>query len=250
MKKKTVIITGGNQGIGLFITRAFQAAHYHVLVGARSEGRLQKDLSETIRYCQADVRDRLAHQKLVETAIAWTGQLNVYVNCAGFSGWKDAAKVDESFWDDMIDTNLAGTFWGCQAAAHGMKKGGAIINISSLAGRRGSAFNAVYCASKFGVQGLTQSLAKELGSRQIRVNAVCPVYVMTEGLKKALEGEASPVKGGSIESYLKTFAKEQSALGRLPTGEEVADTCLFLASEAASGITGQSIHVDCGIFPS
>jgi 3-oxoacyl-[acyl-carrier protein] reductase/meso-butanediol dehydrogenase/(S,S)-butanediol dehydrogenase/diacetyl reductase len=157
--------------------------------------------------------------------------------------------VDETFWETMILTNLKGTFFGCQAAAERLKTGGCIINISSLAGKRGSANNSVYCASKFGVNGVTQALSKELGPKGIRVNAVCPVYVRTEGLLRALEKKEAPPQGGDVESYLRDFAAHNSALGTLPKGEEIAQVCLFLASPAASAITGQCINVDCGVLP-
>jgi 3-oxoacyl-[acyl-carrier protein] reductase/meso-butanediol dehydrogenase/(S,S)-butanediol dehydrogenase/diacetyl reductase len=149
----------------------------------------------------------------------------------------------------MIDTNLKGTFWGCKVASENLSAGGCIINISSLAGKRGSANNSVYCASKFGVNGLTQALAKELGPRGIRVNAVCPVYIQTKGLVEALSDKRSPTQGEDIESYLEKFAAENAALKRLPTGEEVAEMCLFLASDEASATTGQCINVDCGVLP-
>ena len=83
--------------------------------------------------------------------------------------------VTDEFWNKMIDTNLKGAFWGCKIAAANLNAGGTIINVSSLAGKRGSVNNSVYCASKFGMNGLTQALAKELGQKGIRVNAVCPV---------------------------------------------------------------------------
>jgi 3-oxoacyl-[acyl-carrier protein] reductase/meso-butanediol dehydrogenase/(S,S)-butanediol dehydrogenase/diacetyl reductase len=171
------------------------------------------------------------------------------VNNAGYSGWRPLDRIDEDFWDQMIDTNLKGVLFGCQAAAPHLPRGGSIINISSLAGKRGSANNSVYCASKFGVNGVTQALAKELGSRGIRVNAVCPVYVRTEGLLEALGDPVSPAGGADVESYLEDFAAKQSALGRLPRDEEVGSVCVFLASEAASAITGQCINVDCGVLP-
>ena len=137
----------------------------------------------------------------------------------------------------------------CKVAAENLSEGGCIINISSIAGKRGSANNSVYCVSKFGVNGLTQALAKELGPKGIRVNAVCPVYIQTKGLMEALGNKRSPTQGKDIDLYLKIFAAENAALKRLPTGDEVAKMCLFLASDKASAITGQCIHVDCGVLP-
>jgi NAD(P)-dependent dehydrogenase (short-subunit alcohol dehydrogenase family) len=127
--------------------------------------------------------------------------------------------------------------------------GGSIINISSLAGKRGSANNSVYCAAKFGVNGITQSLAKELGPKGIRVNAVCPVYVRTEGLDEALAQPNSPTRGADTTRFLSDFASSQSALGSIPTADQIAATCVFLASSAAGAITGQCLNVDCGVMP-
>ncbi len=123
------------------------------------------------------------------------------------------------------------------------------VNVSSLAGKRGSANNAAYCAAKFGVNGLTQALAKELGAAGIRVNAVCPVYVETDGLAEALAEPNSPAGGGEVDEYLAGFAHDNAALGRLPTAGEVAELCWYLASAPAAAVTGQCINVDCGVLP-
>lgn len=247
--KQTVIVTGATKGIGAAISRKFYEQGAHVLIAARNDNGLAESLGERARFQQVDVRKQSDHQALVQTALKWTGRLDVYINCAGFSEWKPINEVDETFWNEMIDTNLKGTFWGCKAAAEHMGKGGCIINISSLAGKRGSANNSVYCASKFGVNGITQALAKELGTRGIRVNAICPVYVKTEGLFKALADEKSPCCGEEVDSFLREFASKDSALGCIPTPEEIAQVCVFLASPQASAITGQCINVDCGVLP-
>ncbi len=248
-KAKTVIVTGGNRGIGEYITRAFFADGAHVLIGARKDTGLAEKAGARVRFQEADVRKEADHVQLVKTALKWTGRLDVYINCAGFSEWCPAEEVTEEFWNRMIDTNLKGTFWGCKVASLYLANGGCIINISSLAGKRGSANNSVYCASKFGVTGLTQSLAKELGIKGIRVNAVCPVYIQTAGLMEALKGKYSPAGGKDVESYLEKFTVQNASLGRLPLGEEVAKACLFIGSEEASAITGQCINVDCGVMP-
>ncbi len=247
--KRTVVITGGNRGIGGAITQAFWEEGYRVLIGAGTNTKLAGQLGERARFQKMDVRLESNHRTLVEAAIKWTGRLDVFINCAGFSEWRPVHEVDSGFWNKMMDTNLKGTFWGCKVAAESLSKGGCIINISSLAGKRGSSNNSVYCASKFGVNGLTQALAKELGVKGIRVNAVCPVYIQTEGLMEALKDKRSPAQGDDIAIYLGKFAAENAALKRLPTGDEVASTCLFLASQKASAITGQCINVDCGVLP-
>ena len=149
----------------------------------------------------------------------------------------------------MLDTNLKSVLFGCQAAAAHLKSGGVIINMSSMAAKRGTPNNAVYCASKFGVNGITQALAKELGPRGIRVNGVCPVLVSTEGLIEALSAPEAPPGGGNVQEFLDNFTATQTALKRLPSGSEVAQYCLYLCSPGASAITGQSMNVDCGVFP-
>jgi NAD(P)-dependent dehydrogenase (short-subunit alcohol dehydrogenase family) len=245
--KKTVIITGGNKGIGKAIAHAFWKNGYHVLVGARSCMN-RSNFDGKMRFKKLDVRNESEHIAVVKSAMKWTGRLDVFINCAGFSQWKAVKDVNDELWNSMIDTNLKGTFWGCKAAAANLVKGGCIINIASLAGKRGSANNSVYCASKFGVNGLTQALAKELGPRGIRVNAVCPVYVETNGLLEALKDNQSPCGGSDTSLYLESFADNNAALKRLPTAQEIAQTCLFLASPDASAITGQCINVDCGVL--
>jgi 3-oxoacyl-[acyl-carrier protein] reductase/meso-butanediol dehydrogenase/(S,S)-butanediol dehydrogenase/diacetyl reductase len=245
---RTVGITGGNRGIGESITRAFAAAGWRVVLGARTEPSFAD--GREIVFVPTDVRDSAALHALAHAAVELTGHLDAWVNCAGYSAWSPLSDVDDEFWDAMIGTNLKGTFFGCQAAAANFTASDpAIVNISSLAGRRGSANNTVYCASKFGVTAITQSLAKELGPRNIRVNAVCPVYVQTSGLLDALEDPRSPAGGGDVSAYLERFAAEQTALGRLPKGHEVASAVLWLASDAASAVTGQSLNVDCGVMP-
>ena len=244
---KTAIITGGTKGIGLSIVGSFINGGYNVVVGARKDNDLEIKFGSKVKFVPMDVKEEKGHQDLIKTAIEWTGEIDVYINNAGFSEWRPIEKIDESLFEDLIGTNLKGTFWGCKAAVQSFKNKGDIINISSLAGKRGTVNNSLYCASKFGVNVLTQALAKELGSRSIRVNAVCPVLIKTEGLMDALDSPYSPAYKN--DSFFKQFINSQSALGRLPTGSEVGDLCLFLASNASSAITGQCINIDCGVLP-
>lgn len=246
MASRSVVVTGGAKGLGASITRAFLEVGDRVTVVSRSAS--DAELPGGARSVRADVR-RPAEVRAAMDEVAAAGPINVLVNNAGSSGWRSLDRVDEGFWDEMIETNLKSVLFAVQAAAQHMRDGASVVNVASLAGRRGSANNAVYCAAKFGVIGVTQALAKELGPRGIRVNAVCPVYVRTPGLHEALRDPAAPPRGGDIEGYLAEFARTQSALGRLPTGAEVARTCVFLSSDAASAITGQSVNVDCGVLP-
>jgi 3-oxoacyl-[acyl-carrier protein] reductase/meso-butanediol dehydrogenase/(S,S)-butanediol dehydrogenase/diacetyl reductase len=191
----------------------------------------------------------LSHEIIVKIAMESTGRLDLYVNNAGFSEWRALERIDEPFLQNIFATNTFGYFYGCKAAAASMTSGACIINVSSIAGKRGSANNSAYSASKFAITGLTQSLAKELGSRGIRVNAICPVLISTPGLMEALENSDSPA-GSNPHAFFETFIQSQSALQSLPDADDVANLCLFLASEQAKAITGQSFNVDCGVLPS
>ncbi len=245
---KTALVTGGAKGLGKIISKIFHENGYNVMVASREKHNMNFD-GEGLRFIKTDVRDPYQLKKAVEETIRWKGSIDVLINNAGFSGWRPLMEIKETFWTEMIDTNLKSVLFASQAAVEKMVSGSAIINISSLAGKRGSANNSVYCASKFGVNGITQALAKELGIKGIRVNAVCPVYLRTEGLENALKESQSPTKGDNLDNFLNDFAKNQTALGILPTEEQVANTCLFLASESAAAITGQCINVDCGVMP-
>jgi NAD(P)-dependent dehydrogenase (short-subunit alcohol dehydrogenase family) len=244
------LVTGGSSGIGGAITRLFHSAGYRVTVLSREDSGLVAQLGERAAHVSCDVRQPADIRKAVKRAVELQATPGVLVNNAGYSAWRPLAAIDEPFWEDMLATNLKAVLFAIQAVVPFMPPGSCVINISSLAGKRGSTNNSVYCASKFGVNGLTQSLAKELGPQGIRVNAVCPVYVSTPGLEKALDEDWSPRGTQSTAAYLAEFAGTQAALGRLPTAEEVAAACLFLASPAASAITGQCLNVDCGVLPS
>jgi len=246
---RTVVITGGSKGIGWEIARTFALNGYKVISGSRTvRENLPSEVSSNIKQLKINVKNREDHFKLIEAAIEWGGNLDCYINNAGFSEWRSIDAIDNNFLINIFETNLFGYFWGSQAATTALREGGSILNISSLAAKRGTLNNSAYSASKFGVTGLTQSLSKELGPKGIRVNAVCPVLIETPGLITALDAEYSPAdKSKSI--FLENFARTQTALGRLPTASEVAQLCLFLSSENASGITGQSINVDCGVLP-
>ena len=245
---KSIVITGGNRGIGRAISAEFVNSGYHVIVGARKSENVENINPDRISFFAMDVRDEDAHIALAEKAISMTGNLNVWVNNAGISSWRPISAIDEGFFDELMNINLKGSFWGCKAAAKYMPNGGSIINISSIAGKRGSANNAMYCATKFGMNGLTQSLAKELGPQGIRVNAICPVLIKTDGLMDALTTEFSPANGDP-EEFIETFRKANAATGHLPTAEDIGSMAVYLASSAAKSVTGQCINVDAGVYP-
>jgi NAD(P)-dependent dehydrogenase (short-subunit alcohol dehydrogenase family) len=249
MKQNLLLIHGGTKGIGLAIVKKFLKNNYIVISTGRSKIPLKRN---KLFFFKMDIKKESHHKKLKKYLINKNfNNIDCIINCAGYSKWSPIEKVTIPFWNDMIDTNLKGTFLACKFGIKLLNKGGAsIINISSLAGKRGSKNNSVYCASKFAVNGLTQALSKELGKVNIRVNAVCPVYVDTPLLSKALNSVNSPSKGKNKNKYLKKFTSDNSAMLRLPLANEVADTCLYLSSNKSSAITGQCINVDCGVLPS
>lgn len=241
------VVTGGNKGIGLAITKELIKNKYKVIVGARSSYDDQDTIND-IDFVKCDLTKYSGHSELIDNAINKYGKLDTYVNNVGISEWKPINQVDENFLGKLIETNIYSAFWGCKAAETVLKGNGSIINISSIAGKRGSKNNSVYVATKFAMNGLTQSLAKELGHKNIRVNAICPVLIKTQGLLKALQDEYSPANN-NVNKFFDDFQNSQTALNRLPESNEVAEMVVFLASKKASAITGQCINVDCGVFP-
>ena len=247
--KRTVVITGGNRGIGKSIAECFLDEGYEVIIAARTSINGEEVTLKKATFFKMDVRDEKSHELLAKKAISITGRLDVWINNAGISSWRPVKNVTENFFNNLVDVNLKGALWGCKVASKYMSKtGGAIINISSIAGKRGSSNNSIYCATKFGLNGLTQALAKELGSDGITVNAICPVLVKTEGLMRALSQKYSPADGDP-ELFLAKFANVNSATGHLPKGIDVGKLAVYLASPHNSSVTGQCINVDCGVFP-
>ena len=251
MKNKTVIITGGNKGIGLAITKKFLNEKYNVIVGARTASALKKKIINKHLVCvNIDARFENSHTDLIDISIQKFGGFDAYINNVGFSEWRNIKSIDSKFLINIFEANVFSVFWGCKNASKYINKNGSIINVSSIAGKRGSLNNSAYSSTKFAVNGITQSLAKELGPKGIRVNAVCPVLIPTSGLKKALLSSDSPVKKShTIKKFLNDFKVSQTALKRLPNAKEIADTCFYLSSSQSSAITGQCINVDCGVFP-
>ena len=234
LEGKTALVTGASKGIGKAIATELAAAGATVVVGYRSG----KDEAEALASelggaaIQADVSSAEEAKRLVEEA----GDLDILVNNAGLTRDGLLARMSDDDWQTVIDTNLASVFYTCRAVTRPMmkKRAGAIVNISSIVGVHGNWGQTNYAASKAGIIGFTKSLARELGSRNIRANVVAPGYVKTQLTDVLPEGAT-----GSM--------LENTPLGRLGDPEDVAGAVRFLCSDAASFITGEVLLVDGGL---
>ena len=234
LEGKTALVTGASKGIGKAIATELAAAGASVVLGYRSG----KDEAEALASelggtaIQADVSSAEEAKRLVEEA----GDLDILVNNAGLTRDGLLARMSDDDWQTVIDTNLASVFYTCLAVTRPMmkKRGGAIVNISSIVGVHGNWGQTNYAASKAGIIGFTKSLARELGSRNIRANVVAPGYVKTQ-LTDVLPEEAT---GAMLQN---------TPLGRLGDPEDVAGAVRFLCSDEASFITGEVLLVDGGL---
>ena len=235
---KTAVITGASRGIGRTIAEKLHQAGAKVILIARNEEKL-KEISETLRNClyfPLDITDR---QKVTETfkEIQKENQIDILVNNAGITKDNILMMMKEEEIDEVIDTNLKSVFFITKQVVRKMLKqrSGRIINITSIIGLMGNPGQSNYAASKAGIIGFTKSLAKEIGSRNITVNAIAPGFIETDMTKDLPEEN----KKAMLESI---------PLKRTGTREDVANAVLFLASDLASYITGTVINVSGGMY--
>ncbi len=240
---KTVLVTGAGRGIGRHIALLSAKAGADVAITyASSSGpadevvKLIQGLGRKAVAYQADASDSIRSVEVIEDIVNQWGKLDVLVNNAGITKDTLLMRMSESQWDDVIRTNLTSVFNYCKAASKPMMKQreGSIINISSVVGITGNAGQSNYAASKAGMIGFSKSLAKELASRNIRVNVVAPGYILTD------------MTGGLPEAVIEKINAE-TPMGRSGQAEEVASAVVFLASNASSFITGEVLKVDGGM---
>ncbi|MFE3022047.1 glucose 1-dehydrogenase [Streptomyces sp. NPDC059256] len=229
------LVTGGARGIGAAAVRALHEAGARVVVAdvADKQGlELAAALGEGALFVHLDVTDEKGWADTLRQTVEAFGALDVLVNNAGIANAAPIEKFTTARWNAVIAVNLTGVFFGCRAVVPQMKAqgGGSIINISSVDGLRGSPALHAYTAAKFGVRGLSQSLAVELGSSGIRVNSVHPGYVRTR-MTARIDPDSLDIP-----------------LGRAGKASEIADTIVFLASDASSFTTGAEFVVDGGMI--
>jgi sorbitol-6-phosphate 2-dehydrogenase len=194
-----------------------------------------------------DVADRATVEAAADEIASRWGPADIWVNNAGISRIIPFLECSDELWDLTLRVNLTGTFIGCQVALRQMlpRRRGVILNMSSQSGKAGNSHYAAYCASKFGIIGLTQSLALEFAADGIRVNALCPGVVFTSLWDEQHVGAYGRKRGLQAEE-VRPYLESKIPLGRLCTPEDVAQTAVFLASDAAAYITGQAINVSGG----
>ncbi len=233
---KTVVITGGSRGIGKAIAEEFAKSGAQVVITYKNAVDAAYFDSLGIRHHQCDVSVQSSVQAFVDAVIADHGKIDVLVNNAGITKDGLLMRMSEDDWDAVIDTNLKGVFNMTKAVTRHMmgKRYGKIVNITSVVGITGNPGQANYVASKSGVIGFTKSVAKELASRNININAVAPGFIETE-------------MTGKLSDEIKAKYLESIPLKRLGNGKDVADLAMFLSSYHSSYITGQVICVDGGL---
>lgn len=251
--EKTVAVTGAASGIGAAIANAFAREGARVAyldLNLAAAERLAKEAEEKYSSKCIAAEVDVANKESVERAFgkieSELGGLDVFVSCAGISVIVPMLECTEEIWDKTIDVNLKGTFLTMQSAIRIMEKqkSGSIICMSSQSGRVGGGQYQAYCASKFGVIGIVQSAAVEFAKSGIRVNAVCPGVVQTPMWDKQTESYAK--KRGIAADEVMPYFESKIPMGRIGTSEEVAAVTMFLASEDAAYLTGQSINVSGG----
>ena len=239
---KVAIVTGASRGIGEAIAKQISSCGAKIILIARNSDQLVA-VKETIisnggiaESIAGDVSNLNSISEIVTNTIDKWGRIDILVNNAGIARDNIIMRMKEDDWDSVMNINLKGCFNGIKSVARPMikNKAGRIINITSVIGQIGNAGQSNYAASKAGIMGLTKSMAKELGSRNITVNAVAPGYITTDMTNE-------------LNDEVKEQLKSSIPLGRLGTPDDVANLVCFLASDEAGYITGQTFNVDGGM---
>lgn len=240
---KTCIVTGGSRGIGFAIVELFARQGGRVYYLSRSEapdpGLLSAAAAEgagSVRWLACDLTDEAAIQSAIDAVAAEAGAIDALVNNAGIARDGLALRMSLGDWDAVLKTNLTSAFLASRAAARHMikRRSGSIVSMSSVVGLRGNGGQVNYAASKAGLVGFTKSLARELSSRNVRVNAIAPGFIDTAMTEK-------------IPAAAREALKTSIPLGRSGRPEEIASAALFLCSDLSSYVTGEILKVDGGM---
>ncbi|WP_197490738.1 3-oxoacyl-[acyl-carrier-protein] reductase [Brevibacillus sp. SKDU10] len=244
LEGKVALITGASRGIGRAIALKYAEAGANIIVNySGNEAKAQETVTEIEKLgreaimIRANVGNTEEAENMVKEALERFGKIDILVNNAGITRDNLLMRMKESEWDEVINVNLKGVFNMTKALTRPMMKqrSGSIINITSVVGVLGNAGQANYVAAKAGVIGLTKTTARELASRNIKVNAIAPGFVDTDMTDVLPED----VKSGILA---------QIPFNRLGSADEISSVALFLASDASSYMTGQTLHVDGGMY--
>lgn len=251
---KSAVVTGAARGIGYAIAARLLREGAGVTIVAKHQESVDKAVADlaglgTVIGVVGDVSEERDVKNAVDVAVNTFGRLDIMVNNAGTILVRPLTETGVDAWDRVMAVNLRGCFLGCREAARRMIAqggGGRIVNGSSGAGRRGGALISAYSASKFGVIGLTQSLAEELAPHRITVNAYCPGHVTETPMWEFIDREMAVLTGNEVGAA-KRAAENEPPLKRAGTADEIAAAVAFLASDDASFITGHSLLIDGGL---
>ncbi len=241
LEGKNAVVTGGSRGIGLSVAKALISAGAQVAITGRNKDALQSAVSVLGSKAQGFVSDASSEEdvsRLVSDVETRLGPVDVLVNNAGVNPYyKPIERTTLEEWDHIIGVNLTGVFLTTRGFGAKMlsRQSGSIINITSVAAHRGLARTGAYCAAKSGVESLARSLAKDWATSNVRVNNVAPGYVKTD-----------LTAGLAANDGLRSTIEERTPLGRLAEATEISGAVVFLASDAASYVTGTTIPVDGG----
>jgi len=251
VENKIVLVTGGSQGIGKAISHKLLNAGAIVAIAALDDSALKNASAEfqnaKFKSYAADLADELQIDSVVRSVVRDLGPIDILINNAGISGpTLPAHEVPILDWDRTLNINLRTPFLLSRAVIPAMveRKTGTIINVSSIAGKMAYPLRTPYAASKWGLIGLTLTLAQELGPYNVRANVICPGPTQTEMIDSVITARARAA-GVDVAVMLREYTRA-AALKRMVLPEEVADLALFLCSPEASAITGQAIDVSAG----
>ncbi len=237
---KTALVTGASQGLGEAVARLLHRAGANVAVNYVALGanqanaeRIVSELCDRAAAFEADVRVQQRVESMFEEAEKRFGGIDIVVNNAGVIRDRSIRKMSEDDWQQVMDTNLTGVFHVCKVAADRLRENGRIVNLTSISGVIGFFGQANYSAAKAGVIGLTKVLCKELAKKRITVNAVAPGVVLTE-------------MGKTIPEEQRSGMLSLIPLGRFGEPDDIANAILFLCSDLASYVSGQTLHVNGG----